>query len=123
MIPISLRSAETEVTYGKAKQLGATVPLESITPLLEWTYWKLIPNDFPYDLAYQISHMLLTKEAAPDWDDLSAEAKEEYYDIRREYLKPQYSQIIENCPALRSYPTRFHLHAVKFYDNRQGMKS
>lgn len=123
-LPISLRSAASEKKYGLAKARRSTTPLEEIEPITSWKYWVLIENDFPYDIAYEYCHMLLTKEEAPDWDDLSQAAKDEYYVIRRQHLKASgmYSQILENCPDLRSYPGRFHFHAVKFYYSRELMK-
>lgn len=117
----SLRKTQDEIAYMEARAAGKTRPLDTVFPLCEWKYWKLIPNEFGYSAAYKTSHMLLTKEDAPDWDDLTEKAKEEYFSIRREFILSRYEQIVENCTACRSIKNLYHKHLVEFYDTRSEM--
>lgn len=73
-------------------------------------------------MVYKTHDMLLTRELAADWDDLSEKAKAEYYSIRRDYLLTVYDQIFENCPGLRSVNNIYHIHLVQFYDSRDEVR-
>lgn len=121
LFPPSLRSLQGEFLYQRAKSKKKTKPLNEVPAISEWKYWRLINNDFPYDAVYKTCHMLVTKEEAPDWDDLSEEARDEYFRIRTDYLLDTYDQIIENCPSTRSVKGIYHKHLVDFYDNRSDM--
>lgn len=121
-LPMSLRTARTEETYQLAKQNGKTVPLELVNALKIFEHWRIVNNDFPYDVGYKRCHLLTVKRAGvSQWHELNDEEIAELNKLKREYLYDEYDQIIENCPSRRSVPHLFHLHLVNFYDERGDM--
>lgn len=121
-LPMSLRTAATEQKYQDAKENRTTTPLELVTSLQMFNHWRIVNNDFPYNVGYKRCHMLVLKRAgAGSWHDLRPEEIAELNELKRTHLYDEYDQIIENCPSRRSVPHLFHLHLVSFYDDRAEM--
>lgn len=121
-VPMSLRTARTELRYQDAKADGATRPLELVDAIKIFDHWRIIENDYPYDVGYSRCHMLVVKRAGVGaWNELNTYELSELDRIKHEYLYNEYDQIIENCPSRRSVPHLFHLHLVNFYENREDM--
>lgn len=121
-LPMSLRTADTEQTYQDAKVAGTTTPLELVKSIKIFEHWRIIENDYPYNVGYKRCHMLVVKRAGIGaWNELNTYELSELDRIKQDYLYDEYDQIIENCPSRRSVPHLFHLHLVNFYDNREDM--
>lgn len=122
-LPMSLRTAKGEQAYQDAKVAGKTTPLELVDSIKIFEHWRIINNDFPYDVGYKRCHLLVIKRAeCASWHDLHDDEIAELNKLKREYLYDEYDQIIENCPSRRSVPHLFHMHLVNFYDKREDMK-
>ncbi len=122
ILPMSLRTAAGEQTYQDAKANGTTTPLELVPSIKLFEHWRIINNDYPYDVGYKRCHMLLVKRAGVgSWNELNTYELSELDRIKQEYLYSEYDQIIENCPSRRSVPHIFHIHLVNFYDKREQM--
>ncbi|MBX4192088.1 hypothetical protein KW798_01230 [Candidatus Parcubacteria bacterium] len=85
------------------------------TPLKEFTYWKIIPNDFPYDKVAKTHHMLIPKRHS-DEKNLTKEENEELWKIKPEYINDQYDYILEATSKHKSIPAHFHLHLLVVKD-------
>lgn len=121
-LPMSLRTAAGEQAYQDAKANKTTKPLELVPSIKLFDHWRIIENDYPYDVGYKRCHMLIVKRAGVGaWNELNTYELSELDRIKREYLYDEYDQIIENCPNRRSVSHIFHLHLVNFYDSRQDM--
>lgn len=121
-LPVSLRTAETEKAYQEAKANGKTTPIELLQSLKTFDHWRIVNNDYTYNIGYKRCHMLVVKRAGvADWDDLNTKEVAEYYMIRRSYLLKEYDQIIENSPSRRSIAHLYHKHLVNFHDHRRDM--
>jgi hypothetical protein len=94
---------------------------EHVNPFLDWQkilvkefdHWVIVENEFPYDAVTSTSHMIATKrEVGFDWALLTAEEKEEYESIKKNYLPEHYDAIWENLPKGATIAHHFHLHLV-----------
>ena len=122
-LPMSLRTADQEQAYQNAKENRSTTPLELVASLQTFEHWRIVNNDFPYDVGYKRCHMLVIKRAGVGaWHELNQAELAELNNLKRNHLYDEYDQIIENCPSRRSVPHLFHLHLVNFYDNREDME-
>lgn len=122
-LPMSLRTADQEQAYQNAKANKTTKPLELVPSIKIFDHWRIIENEYPYDVGYKRCHMLVVKRAGIGaWNELNTYELSELDRIKQEYLYSEYDQIIENCPSRRSVPHLFHLHLVNFYDDRADME-
>lgn len=123
LLPMSLRTERTELNYKIAKENNALNPLNKVYPLENYMHWKIIKNDFPYDVCYKVSHILLIRrEGVSSWHELNQDEISELNRLKRTVLYERYDQIVENSPSRRSVPNIFHLHLLKFYNKRNEMK-
>lgn len=110
----SLRTPKTEQTY---KDFIAQGHLDNgcrlclSTPLNTFTYWKIIPNDFPYDKIAQTHHMLVPLRHVTE-DDLTDEEKKELRDLKLSYLNEHYQYALEAMHKNKSIPGHFHIHLI-----------
>lgn len=119
---MSLRSAKGERDYQKAKRLKQTKPLHKVESIVVFSHWRVVPNEYPYDGAYQVCHMLLPKRPFADRHDMSKSEARELYGVVWRYLEENYDQVVENTHARRSVLDIFHLHLLTFYNTREEMR-
>lgn len=86
-------------------------PLCASVPLKEFTHWKLLENDFPYDRVTVVHHMLLPKRHVSE-PELTEEEREEYASLKRGYIAEHYEMLFEGTPKQRSVPEHFHIHVT-----------
>jgi hypothetical protein len=96
--------------YIAAGGLDTGCVLCSKSPIKTFTYWKVIPNDFPYDLVAKTHHMLIPFQHVAE-KNLSEDEWKEFQLIKGEYLQ-QYDYIIEATEKQKSIPQHFHLHLI-----------
>lgn len=70
-------------------------------------------NKYPYDAVATTSHILATKrEVSFDWSLLNSEEKNEFEEIKKNYLVNHYDVIWENLPKGQTIPGHFHLNLL-----------
>lgn len=118
--PTSLRTLAAELRYQQAKKTGDTKPLELVDSIKQWDHWRLIKNDFPYDAAFRVHHMLLPKRAAvTSRFELNDAERKELDHIVKTLVHPEYDMLFENSPHRQSVRSIYHLHLVIYKDNRE----
>lgn len=116
-LPVSMRTAEMEGIYREAKQRDDLIPLDEEAPILQWKYWKLIYNRFPYDAVFAEHEMLVPLTPVRTRDQLSFGAVVELNTILNE-LANQYDIVFENLPRKRSIKALYHLHLCRYHNKR-----
>ncbi len=111
---VSLRTTAIEEAYKQWRDAGGLqqgCPLCRNTPLEQFTYWKVIVNDFPYDKVAEKHHMLVPLRHVTE-GELTEEEKQELQTIKPTYLNDNYQFIIEATHKTKSVPEHFHLHLI-----------
>lgn len=108
-----MRSPENEARYQAvlAQRDPAICPLCAIPSRKEFEHWRLVENDFPYDLVASVHHMLIPKRHAIE-RELSAEEWEEFNRIKHGYANEHYAMMFEGMAGQHSVPSHFHVHLV-----------
>jgi hypothetical protein len=109
-----LRTKKSEKKYHdlvKAGLLKHGCRLCQVSSLKEFTYWRIIRNDFPYDLIAKVHDMIVPKRHAKE-SELKEIEKKEYAKIKTTYLEAKYEFIVEPMMKLKSIPAHFHLHLI-----------
>lgn len=78
------------------------------TVLKEYTYWWIIPNDFPYDTVAEVHHLLCPKSETP-----GAHTKQELH-IILESIKYEYDCHLTNFSHAQSHPRHQHIHLIRW---------
>lgn len=120
---VTLRTLAGETAYQADIKNGKTIPLELVSAIKEWRYWRLIKNDYPGAIAFKQHDMLIIKRAGiSERFDLNADEKAEFDQILKEHVYSNYHFWYENVPARRTAPHIYHVHLVKYYDKREDMR-
>lgn len=120
--PMSPRTDIGELDYQRAKDEGGSVPLELAPSIRTWEHWRLIENNFPYGVLYKEHQMLLPKRAGvAERFDLNDAEKQEFEQILKNFVYPEYDVWFENCPKRRSMNHIYHVHVASYYDSRGSM--
>lgn len=80
--------------------------------LFESTFWRVIPNKFPYDLIAADHTMIIPKRHVTE-DELTAEELEELKTLKTTYINDHYMFIVEATLKRKSIPKHFHLHLIE----------
>jgi len=108
-----LRSEEGNRKYRKYLETGV---LEQGCPLCTklasqtFTYWKIIPNDFPYDLIAKEHDMIVPLHHVRE-EELTIDELREYAEIKENQLR-KYDYIVEPIEGTKSIPKHHHLHLI-----------
>lgn len=119
-VPVSLRTVKDELQYSKAKNTGVTKCFLDEERLMEWKYWALIENEFPYSAAFKTHHMLIPKRIVDD-KNLSIDERIEMDNILSE-LSETYDCVLINFKNKQSRRDHFHMHLLIYKDNRKELK-
>src|SRR3989344_392957 len=101
-----LRTQESEERYKKliaAGYLNGACKLCEAPSIKDFEHWRIIRNDFPYDLIARVHDMIVPKRHVQE-GDLSEEEKEEYNEIKTSYVEGAYELIIEPTAKFKSIP-------------------
>lgn len=80
--------------------------------LKNFTYWRIIPNSFPYDRIATVHHMLVPLRHTAE-RDLTVAEREELRSLKQAtYLNDNYEFIIEATRDTKSIPAHLHFHLV-----------
>ena len=110
----SLRTREMSAKYKAYREAGGLdsgCVLCAESSLQEFTHWRIIPNNFPYDLVAKTHHMIVPKEHLAQ-GEISTEAWLELDEIKKGPINDSYDFILEATLHQRSIPSHFHLHLV-----------
>jgi len=122
VLPMSGRRKVSEEAYQLAKRTGKTRELKDVPSIKDFKYWRIIPNDYPADIMYKASHMLIPKRVTPSWKTLNQDEFDELWFILDTIEKEEvYDCISLNPPKRRSIHNHFHIHLAVFVDSREKM--
>ncbi len=109
----SLRTPTTEKIYHDLIAAGhlEKCPLCRIEPIKQFVYWKVIPNEYPYDLIAETHHMVVPLRHVAE-AELTEEEKKELYQIKNSYINEHYEYVLEATHKQKSVPAHFHLHLM-----------
>lgn len=111
-----LRKPETQEKYDMHKAVGALergCVLCNEFALQTFQFWRIVKNDFPYDVIANIHHMLIPIRHVVE-SELTDEERKEFNEIKNSYLAMHYDGIYENMPKGKTIPTHMHLHLFVF---------
>jgi hypothetical protein len=109
----TFRTKKTYDAYEAHKNAGMleqSCPLCKENSIQEFVYWRVIPNNFPYDRIAKKHDMLVPKRHVKE-TDLTQEEKEELLRIKQDSLH-EYFYIVEAHQKQKSIPEHFHLHLL-----------
>lgn len=110
---MTLRKPESEKAYrhhmAKAEQ-GYCYCCHA-QPLIEFDFWRVVPNEFPYDRITKVHHLIILKRHA-DEDHLTVPEHHELYTVKKE-VSNDYDIFFENTAKRKSIPGHFHMHAIR----------
>ncbi len=106
-----LRSDATHTKYCNSPK---TVDFLGTAPAIaEWTYWKLIENQFPYDVIAEKHDLVVPKRKFAKKTEMNYDEIEEFAEKVRPYLVEHYDMEIRNYPKAQSVPDHYHIHVLK----------
>ena len=88
---------------------GAVCPLCACKATMAFTYWKVIPNAFPYDRIAEQHDMIVPLRHVAE-GELSLNELAELKEIKETYIDTEYGMIMQGTHRLMSVPNHFHLH-------------
>ena|SRR3990167_5877670 len=88
-----------------------TCPMCKEQVLKSFNFWKIVDNDFPYDVIAGIHHMLVPIRHVTE-DKLTQEELTELRALKKDYINENYDYIIEPAHRNKSVPHHFHLHLI-----------
>lgn len=114
------RTTETENKYQRFLEKKEILGFEYDKPVMNFKYWVVIKNKFPYDALMKKHHLIIPKERKASFMDLPKLARAEYREIISKLKDYKfYESVIENFPAKRSVPHHWHAHLVVWYKEYQ----
>lgn len=108
-----LRTPEQAAAYREYrtnKPAEAPCPLCAAEAIKTFTYWKIIPNRFPYDRIAREHDMIVPLRHVTE-DKLSEKERTELTAVKRDYLQ-RYDYFIEATSKTKSIPEHFHIHLL-----------
>lgn len=110
------RTKETHEAYMKVIETGHLkdgCPLCKSNTITEFSYWRLIGNDFPYDRVAEVHHQIVPKRHT-DGEDLTEEEKAEFSLLLKTDLNSRgYNYVMQSLPKNMSIPAHLHYHLIK----------
>lgn len=106
---MSVRTDECEARYTEARDSGLLVPLYDAPTVRDYTYWKLVKNDFPHDKLNTRHYMVVLKRESDIWELTNYEIYELWREILPE-LDKEFHYFKLNGAALRSVTNIPHIH-------------
>lgn len=114
----TLRSEENERRYGEFIASGGLreCPLCRLAPIRTFTHWKIVENEYPYDLVVELHHMLVPLRHVTD-GELTDEELREFAELKHDVvLHDTYQYFMEAARPTQSVPAHFHVHLVVMKD-------
>lgn len=105
--------------HRKGRKPGDPCLLCSVPSLTEFEFWRIIPNEFPYDRLMSRHDLLIPKRCCDD-NDLTVEEHAELIHLRDTVLNEDYDTMMTNMPKYVTIPNHFHYHLVVFKEGLEG---
>ncbi len=115
---MTLRKAGDEVVYRLALGSGQSKELIDEPRLMEWKYWALIDNKYPYTAAFKIHHLLIPKRAVAE--KMLHENEKKELQIIFDQLGDLYDCRLVNFKHKQTKQSHFHIHLLTYKDNRSN---
>ena len=109
-----LRSKKTGDRYAKLraqKTFNHECRLCPIKSIKDFKYWKIIDNEYPWDLVSKINHILVTKRHTT-YQKLNNAEKKEFDSIKANYINENYQMMVEATDRAKSIPNHFHMQLI-----------
>lgn len=109
----TFRTKETEEIYRKYKEnipIDCKCVLCALPSIRDFKYWRIVKNDFPYDLIAETHDMILPIRHVKE-TELTEEEKTELLEIKADYLNI-YDAILEATVRMKTVPAHHHLHVI-----------
>jgi len=116
-----MQDFRTKKTYDRYMRMCAKGLLDhgcrlcQIKPIKEFKYWKIIDNEYPWDLIAQTNHILISKRHTI-YEKLNRAERKEFDLIKKNYLEKKYTHLIEVSTKNKSIPNHFHMHLIVLKD-------
>ena len=94
----------------KALHLQDPCALCTDNSIKDFTHWRVLENDFPYDVVAKTHHMIVPKRHITE-QEIEPHEWAEFKVIKKTYME-LYDAIIEGTPRMKSIPGHFHLHLI-----------
>ena len=117
-----VRTDETLQRYNEvmSEREGSDVcPLCAVPSIADYTHWRVIPNDFPYDRLAITHHLLIPKRCCND-NELTADEHAELINLRDTVLNDSYDSMVVNMPKFTSIKQHFHYHLIVLKEGLEG---
>ena len=114
----AFRTRETSEKYRALRSSGTMdsgCALCEASPIKAFNHWKIIGNNFPYDLIAETHHMIVPLRHVKE-TEITEEEWAEYQQIKEKDLQ-EYGYIIEATNRTKSIPAHFHLHLITSKEN------
>lgn len=104
-------------TYRAEHDFKDHCPLCDKKALRTFTYWKIVPNDFPYDKLAKVHNMIVPLRHTVEAEFTDGEI-EELRKIKHEImLSPEYDFVMEITEPHKTIPPHFHMHIIALRDD------
>ena len=112
----TLRKPETEARYveHQRNKKSGDCYLCRAKSFREFEFWRLLPNEYPYDRIVKTHHLISLRRHA-DENGLTVPEYNELYDIKHT-LRNDYDMLFENTLKRKSIREHFHIHAIEVAD-------
>lgn len=104
MLKTKLRSEENFQKYKKNRK-----PLESLKSLNEWEHWRLVRNEYPYDMVFDKHDLLILNRKVESIFDLTKAERDEL-ELIVNGRQSIYDGILYPFRHTMTYPDTLHLH-------------
>lgn len=115
----TLRTKQVQQAYTDAVALGVLKQgcvLCKKDALKTFEHWKIVENDFPYDIIAETHHMIVPLRHMIS-AGLTGEEWGELQKIKKEYITSTYQFMVESTHANQSVPEHFHVHLIVVKEN------
>lgn len=110
-MPQPKRKPETQAAYNEVLRSGRTTSFVEKPAIREFTFWKVINNEFPYDNIAGTHHMLVPKREVPQERFLNDEERREMVEVK-EMIGSEDDMFME-CPNhARTVKGHMHIHLI-----------
>lgn len=103
----------------KAREGSDVCVLCAVPSLVEYEYWRIVDNEYPYDRIASTHHLLMPKRCCDD-NDLTVAEHAELIALRDTVLNDQYDCMVVNMPKYTSVKQHFHYHLIVLKEELEG---
>ena len=102
---------EAWAAFAASNKDTGVCPLCVAESTLLFTYWKIIPNTFPYS-AVSVKHDMIVPLRHVKEHELTPEELAEFHTLKDGYINDNYQYLLESTHKNKSVPAHFHPHLL-----------